>query len=289
MKTHSDPAYFSPSTRKPAWLRVRRPGSTGDRDTWKLLRQLDLDTVCEHAACPNVAECFARRTATFLLMGSVCTRNCRFCNVTSGNPQPLDPREGARIAEAAARMSLRYLVLTSVTRDDLPDGGAAHWVATIRAVRARLPALPIEVLIPPLPDPTDVIAAAPTVLAHNVETVPALYSRVRPQADYRRSLELLARTKDQQPNLITKSAIMVGLGETDSQILAVLADLRRIGCDRVVIGQYLQPSRRHLPVRDYVTPQQFDRFADLARHMGFSWVLSAPLARSSYHAGEDLS
>lgn len=287
MATSPSPGVVSP--RKPPWLRVHHPRAADTRHIRKLLNDLDLNTVCEHAACPNVAECFARRTATFLLMGSVCTRNCRFCKVTTGNPQPLDPHEGARIAEAAARMSLRYLVLTSVTRDDLPDGGAAHWVATIRAVRARLPALPIEVLIPPLPDPTDVIAAAPIVLAHNVETVPALYSRVRPQADYRRSLELLARAKNQQPNLITKSAIMVGLGETDSQVLAVLADLRRIGCDRVVIGQYLQPSRRHLPVHDYVTPEQFDRFADLARHMGFSWVLSAPLARSSYHAGEDLS
>ena len=279
MATSPSPGVASP--RKPPWLRVRHPRAADTRHIRKLLNELKLNTVCQHAACPNLPECFARRTATFLLMGSICTRNCRFCNVTSGNPQPLDPHEGARIAAAAARISLRYLVLTSVTRDDLPDGGAAHWVATIRAVRARLPALPIEVLIPPLPDPT--------VLAHNVETVPALYSRVRPQADYRRSLELLARAKDQQPNFITKSAIMVGLGETDSQVLAVLADLRRVGCDRMVIGQYLQPSRQHLPVRDYVTPEQFDRFGALARHMGFSWVLSAPLARSSYHAGEDLS
>jgi lipoic acid synthetase len=251
-----------------------------------VLRELGLNTVCQHAACPNVAECFARRTATFLLMGRICTRRCAFCNVVPGRPEPLDPTEAQRIADAAARLDLQYLVLTSVTRDDLADGGAKHWAAAVRTIKGRLPHLAIEALIPDLPDLSDVLAAGPAVLGHNVETVPRLYPLVRPGADYRGSLHVLASAKQLASDVVTKSAILVGLGESEAEVLAVLRDLRQVGCDRVVIGQYLQPSRRHLPVAAFVTPQQFARFAELARALGFAAAVCAPLARSSYHAAE---
>jgi len=278
--------YAVPSERKPPWIRVRHPRCAQTREVWRLLQELELNTVCQHAACPNVAECFERGTATFMLLGSVCTRRCRFCNVTQALPQSLDPTEGERIAEAAGRMKLRYLVLTSVTRDDLPDGGASHWAAVICTIRARLTELAVEALIPDLGDLRDVLAAGPRVLAHNIETVPRLYPMVRPQADYHRSLDVLARAKRVRPDVVTKSAILVGLGETEDEVLAALADLRQVGCDRVVLGQYLRPTREHLPVVEFVTPEQFDRFAEQARQMGFSSVLAAPLARSSYHAAE---
>ncbi|HUW83315.1 MAG TPA: lipoyl synthase [Phycisphaerae bacterium] len=284
--TSSATTYAVSSERKPPWLRVRHPRCAQTREVWRLLQELDLNTVCQYAACPNVAECFARGTATFILMGSVCTRRCRFCNVAQASPQPLDPTEGERIAEAARRMKLRYLVLTSVTRDDLPDGGAEHWAAVIRAVRARLAELAVEALIPDLSDLSDVLAAGPSVLAHNIETVPRLYPMVRPQADYERSLNVLARAKRIRPDVVTKSAILVGLGETEDEVLGALVDLRQVGCDRVVLGQYLRPTREHVPVAEFVTPEQFDRFAEQARQMGFSWALAAPLARSSYHAAE---
>ena len=284
--TSNATTYAVSPERKPPWLRVRHPRCAQTREVWRLLQELDLNTVCQHAACPNVAECFARGTATFMLMGAVCTRRCRFCNVAQASPQPLDPTEGERIAEAARRMKLRYLVLTSVTRDDLSDGGAGHWEVVIRTIRARLAELAVESLIPDLRDLSDVLAAGPGVLAHNIETVPRLYPMVRPQANYQRSLDVLARAKRIRPDVATKSAILVGLGETEEEVLATLADLRRVGCDRVVLGQYLRPTREHIPVAEFVTPEQFERFAERARQMGFSSVLSAPLARSSYHAAE---
>lgn len=276
--------------RLPAWLRRPLPvGKTffGTRD---LLRDLRLATVCQGAKCPNTHECFSSGRATFMILGKVCTRNCAFCNIGAGNPPPPDPGEPSRVAEAAAKLALRHVVVTSVTRDDLPDGGAAHFAATVMAVRRALPESTIEVLIPDFGGSeaalTAVIEARPEVINHNIETHPALYRRVRPQADYVRSLELLRRVK--KAALAAKSGFMVGLGETDEQVRELLFDLRDAGCDIVTIGQYLRPSPDNPPVERYVRPEMFEEYAAVGKKAGIRHVFSAPLARSSYQAAESL-
>jgi lipoic acid synthetase len=246
--------------------------------------------VCESAKCPNIGECFSHRTATFMILGSACTRNCTFCAVEHADPQPVDPDEPDRVAAAAAELGLRHVVVTSVTRDDLPDGGAEHFAQTIRAVRARLPEASVEVLTPDFEgregDMAAVAAAGPDVYNHNVETVPRLYSRVRPEAEYARSLHLLEYVKRSCAQSVTKSGLMVGLGETDAEVVDVLRDLRAVGCDSITVGQYLRPSPRHLPVERYVPPEQFAEYARAATELGFGHVASAPFVRSSYNAAE---
>lgn len=245
-----------------------------------------LHTVCQEARCPNLWECYARNTATFLILGDRCTRDCRFCAVGHGAPDPPDPGEPDRVARAAAEMGLAYVVLTSVTRDDLADGGAAHFAATIAAVRSRLPRARVEVLIPDFQGNPEAlaatIAAGPDVINHNVETVPRLYRRVRPQADYRRSLELLARVS--AAGIPAKSGLMLGLGEDEEEVWGVLQDLRAAGCRILTLGQYLQPTPAHLPVVSWVTPEEFDGWRRRALALGFDEVAAAPLVRSSYHA-----
>lgn len=277
-------------TPKPAWLRVPANSGENNREVMQLMQSLDLHTVCEEAGCPNCGECFGRRTATFMILGRNCTRNCTFCCVSNGAPTPPDPTEADHLAEAVERLQLKYVVITSVTRDDLPDGGAAHFAAVIKAIRTKMAgACPrIEVLIPDFQGDEKalqtVIDAQPDVINHNIETVHRLYPEVRPQADYRRSLELLSRVKEADPTRMTKSGIMVGLGETKEEVLEVFADLRSHGCDFLTIGQYLAPSPQHHPLIEYVTPEQFDWYKEKAILAGFSYVASGPLVRSSYQA-----
>ncbi len=275
---------------KPPWLKRRLPAGSDFEAVRSLVDKGRLHTVCQEAKCPNIWECFSHHTATFLIMGSRCTRNCGFCAVASAAPQPLDPDEPMRVAEAAARMDLAYVVVTSVTRDDLPDGGAAHFAATIRAIHRRKRGTRIEVLIPDFKgDPEAlkvVLRARPDVLNHNLETVPRLYANVRPQADYRRSLTLLERAGRADAGTVTKSGLMLGLGEAAAEIRSTLEDLRQAGCRMVTLGQYLQPTAAHLAVERYVTPEEFDRWRDAALEMGFAEVASGPFVRSSYHAGE---
>ncbi len=276
--------------RKPEWLKRRLPTGEAFHQVQELIDSGRLRTVCQEAKCPNIWECFSHRTATFLIMGGRCTRNCGFCSVATGRPEPIDPGEPERVAEAAARMGLGYVVVTSVTRDDLADGGAAHFAATIRAIRRRTPAAEIEVLIPDLQGDGEalaaVLAAQPNVLNHNIESVPRLYPRVRPQADYRRSLEFLARAGEMAPGIPTKSGLMLGLGEEPDEVRQTLQDLRAAGCRILTLGQYLQPSPQHLPVAAYVTPAEFEEWRAAALAMGFSEVASGPFVRSSYHAKE---
>jgi lipoyl synthase len=253
-----------------------------------LLKSLVLTTVCQEAKCPNQFECFAKGTATFMILGERCTRNCRFCAV-GHTPESLpDPTEPGRVAEAVSLLQLRYVVVTSVTRDDLADGGASFFADTITAIRSRQPNTLIEVLIPDLQGNAEalavVFAAAPDVLNHNIETVPRLYSEVRPQADYHRSLQLLQRVKESYPQIPTKSGIMLGLGETAEEVVATWSDLRAVGCDILTLGQYLQPSRDHLPVRRFLSPEEFTDLANEALAYGFSGVASGPFVRSSYQA-----
>jgi len=273
--------------RKPPWLKVRGFGTGRFNAVNALLQTYGLNTVCQAANCPNRGECFSRGTATFLIMGPTCTRNCRFCDVRSGRPAPVDPEEPERVAQAAARLRLRYVVITSVTRDDLSDGGAGQFAATVEAVRRVLPDSRIEILTPDFKDAADalgiVMAARPTVFNHNVETVPRLYSDVRPGADYLRSLRLLRDAREKY-GANTKSGLMVGLGETTSELENVFANLVEHGVTMLTIGQYLAPSREHLPVERYVPPDEFDSLADLARSAGINNVFSAPLVRSSYLA-----
>lgn len=256
---------------------------------FRLLERLHLHTVCQGAKCPNMAECFGRGTATFMILGNVCTRNCRFCAVPGGEPLPLDEDEPRNVAEAVAALNLRHAVVTSVTRDDLPNGGSGHFARTIREIRARCGAS-VEVLTPDFKGNEEDIArvadALPDVFNHNIETVPRLYPAVRPQADYSRSLEVLRFVKNRRPEIVTKSGLMVGLGETGEEVVEALKDLRGTGCDFVTIGQYLRPSKAHLPIARFVTPEEFDGLAETARTLGFGGVASAPFARSSYHAGE---
>lgn len=287
----ADPAASAaPPKRMPRWL--IRPAAAPGRvaEIEGLLDELHLNTVCRSAKCPNRGECFASGTATFLIMGDACTRGCRFCAVDTAKPEPLDPGEPVRVAEAAGRMGLKHVVVTTVTRDDLPDGGAAHFVAVIEAIRATAPGVCIEVLTSDFGgnmDAVDTVAAArPDVFNHNVETVSRLYTEVRPGAGYQRSLDVLARVHVTQPGLPTKSGLMVGLGETREEVVEVLRDLRANGVDIVTIGQYLRPSARHLPVTEFVEPATFEWYAQQAREIGFPGVASSPFVRSSYHAGE---
>lgn len=275
--------------RKPPWIRARSPLHPEVGRLKARLRAHHLNTVCEEASCPNLGECFRHGTATFMIMGRICTRRCPFCDVAHGRPLPLDAGEPESLARAVAAMGLRFVVITSVDRDDLRDGGAAHFAACIKAVRRQAPATSVEVLVPDFRGRLEIALEAfdealPDVFNHNLETVPRLYRAARPGADYRHSLVLLERFKERHPHLPTKSGLMVGLGETDDEIVAVMRDLRAHGCDLLTLGQYLQPSRHHLPVARYVTPEQFERFGELARAMGFRNVASGPLVRSSYHA-----
>ncbi|AOY57610.1 MULTISPECIES: lipoyl synthase [Desulfococcus] len=274
--------------RKPRWLSRRLPSAPEYEQVRTIISQGRLHTVCEEAKCPNRFECFSQRTATFLIMGSRCTRDCRFCNVAYGPQTAPDPEEPRRVAEAAMRMGLQYVVVTSVTRDDLPDGGAGIFAETIAQIRRRLPDTRIEILIPDFQGDRDalktVLDAEPHVLNHNIETVPRLYERVRPQAVYERSLRLLERASSMAPSILTKSGIMLGLGESDAEVRETLADLRRVDCKFLTIGQYLQPSRRHLAVERFVRPEEFDAWREAALAMGFIDAASGPFVRSSYHA-----
>lgn len=276
---------------KPEWLRVKAPQWERVGNVKEILRDLALNTVCEEASCPNIGECFNAGTATFLIMGPACTRACPYCDIDfEKKPQPLDSTEPIRLAEAVRRLKLNHVVITSVNRDDLPDGGAAQFVRCIEGIRAVSPDTTIEVLIPDLCGNWDaleiIIQSKPEVLNHNTETIPRLYRRVRPQGDYLRSLELLQRTHDLAPSIYTKSGIMAGLGETDAEIREVMADLRGVSCDILTIGQYLQPTQKHLGVADFITPQQFDSWREFGESLGFLQVVSSPLTRSSYHAEE---
>lgn len=274
--------------RFPEWLKKRLPAEGSTRHVREILDALHLTTVCQNARCPNIAECFARKTATFMILGSVCTRDCRFCAVSHGAPEPLDPDEPRRVAEAASRLHLRHVVVTSVTRDDLPDGGARHFADTIRAVRSRLAEAVIEVLTPDFQGEAKSIKtvadAGPTVYNHNVETVPRLYAQVRPQADYGRSVELLRIAKGFSKGLFTKSGLMVGLGETGDEVIAVMRDLRTAGCDILTIGQYLRPSEGHAEIKRFVHPDEFEGYRLEGIKLGFRAVASAPFVRSSYNA-----
>ena len=279
--------------RHPAWLKVRAPGSSGYLETRDLVRRLRLHTVCEEAACPNIGECWSRKHATVMVLGAVCTRACGFCNVKTGRPGPVDPGEPARLAAAVAALGLRHVVVTSVDRDDLPDGGAGHFVACIEAIRREAPGTTIEVLTPDFRHKDGAIecvaAARPDVYNHNVETVPRLYRRVRPGASYAHSLRLLTRVKELDARTFTKSGLMLGLGEERDEVLAVLRDLRASGVDFVTIGQYLRPSPAHLSVERFVPPAEFEELRAIATAEGFLQVASSPFTRSSYHADEDFA
>jgi lipoic acid synthetase len=274
--------------RKPDWLKVRLPASNGYRRLKKLMDEKKLHTVCEEAMCPNIGECWHRGTATFLLMGDICTRSCGFCHIKTGRPSALDEDEPRRVAESVVAMNLNHCVLTSVNRDELPNGGAHIFANTIREIRKRLSNCTIEVLIPDFKGDRaalkEVMDARPEILNHNTETVPRLYRTVRPQANYQQTLELLSNAKTMDPGAITKSGIMVGLGETKEEVLAVIRDLREQQVDILTIGQYLRPSLFHLPIYRYVHPDEFQEFHNVGMEMGFRWVESGPLVRSSYHA-----
>jgi len=279
----------SPSgTRLPAWAAKKRGILHEARPLRRLLRDIGVRTVCEEARCPNIGECFSRPTATFMIAGTRCTRRCGFCAVDTARPAPLDVDEPRRIAEASRRMGLRHVVVTAVARDDLADGGAAHFAATVRAVRAAAPSARIEVLTPDFKGEEaplrTVLDAAPDVFNHNLETVARLSRAVRPQASYARSLDVLARAKRLRPAVRTKSGLMVGLGETPDEVRAAMADLRAAACDALTIGQYLQPTRAHLPVVEYVAPVQFAEYGRVGRELGFRHVAAGPFVRSSYHA-----
>ena len=276
--------------RLPAWLKRPLPAGNGNNFTAHLIEDLKLETVCESARCPNRPECWSRRTATFMIMGNLCTRTCSFCSVPKGAPEHLEDDEPARLAEAAARLGLKHVVITSVTRDDLPDGGANHFVRCIAAVRARLPGAAVEVLTPDFLGDAAAIdavtAAAPDVFNHNLETVPRLHRVVRGRATYARSLGLLDRVKRRAPHMVTKAGLMLGVGETTDELFEVFADLRAIRCDVLTLGQYLAPTAKHLPVQRFVPPAEFDSLAALARLLGFRQVVAGPYVRSSYHADD---
>ena len=276
------------NTRKPDWLKIKFSRAGRLTEVKGMLRRLSLNTVCEEAACPNMMECFGRKTATFMILGKNCTRNCRFCNVHGGTPEPVDEQEPEHVAEAAAELELKHVVVTSVTRDDLPDGGAGQFARVIQRLSPLQ--VTVEVLIPDFQGDRDALAqvvrAGPSIINHNVETVPRLYPSVRPQAEYERSLQLLARIKSLDPGIYTKSGLMLGLGETEEEVLAVLQDLRSVSCNVLTIGQYLAPSAKHFPVAEYVHPDVFAKYQDMAYDMGFLHAVAGPLVRSSYHADE---
>jgi len=291
-KTARIPIKIAPQAelpRKPAWIRAKSPTDPEVGRLKNLLRAHALHTVCEEASCPNLGECFSHGTATFMIMGRLCTRRCPFCDVAHGRPHSLDTDEPENLARAIAEMKLKFVVITSVDRDDLRDGGAAHFADCIRAVRRLTPVTSVEILVPDFRGRMDAALEAlgevlPDVFNHNLETVPRLYKAARPGADYRHSLELLRRFKELHPGIPTKSGLMVGLGENNEEILEVMRDLREQGCELLTVGQYLQPSRHHLPVNRFVTPDEFDEFGRAARSMGFRNVASGPMVRSSYHA-----
>jgi lipoic acid synthetase len=283
----------NPIQRKPDWIRVKAPTHPVYHETRRLMRDNGLVTVCEEAACPNIGECWSQRHATMMIMGEVCTRACAFCNVATGLPAPLDATEPARVADAVARLGLRHVVITSVDRDDLADGGAAHFAAVIAAVRAAAPATTIEVLTPDFlrkPGGAETLAAAaPDVFNHNLETVPRLYPGIRPGARYYQSLRLLDRVKQLAPGMFTKSGLMLGLGEERAEIGQVMDDLRIAEVDFITLGQYLQPTAKHAAIARFVPPEEFSEYASMARAKGFLQVASSPLTRSSYHADADFA
>ena len=283
----------TPRLDKPDWLRVRAPGSPGYLETKAIVKGHGLVTVCEEAACPNIGECWSVKHATFMVMGEVCTRACAFCNVRTGLPDPLDPTEPARVADAVAKMGLKHVVITSVDRDDLPDGGGEHFARVVRAIRAAAPATTIEILTPDFlrkeGAAETVIDSRPDVFNHNLETVPRLYLSIRPGARYFHSLRLLERVKERDPGQFTKSGLMVGLGEAKEEVMQVMDDMRSAGVDFITIGQYLQPTRKHAAIDRYVTPDEFKAYEVIARAKGFLMVSSSPLTRSSHHAGEDFA
>ena len=282
-----------PSLRKPDWIRVKAPVSPGYVETARIVRANGLHTVCEEAGCPNIGECWEKKHATFMIMGDTCTRACAFCNVKTGLPGALNPAEPENVAEATAKLGLSHIVITSVDRDDLADGGAAHFSAVITAIRARCPQTTIEVLTPDFLRKDGaaevVVAARPDVFNHNLETVPSKYLNVRPGARYFASIRLLQQVKELDANMFTKSGIMVGLGEERNEVLQVMDDLRAADVDFLTIGQYLQPTRKHHPVLRFVPPEEFDALATIAYAKGFSMVSASPLTRSSHHAGEDFA
>ena len=283
----------APVQRKPDWIRVKAPVSHGYAETREIVRANGLHTVCEEAGCPNIGECWDKKHATFMIMGDTCTRACAFCNVKTGLPGPLDPAEPLRVAEAIAKLGLAHVVITSVDRDDLSDGGAAHFAAVISAVRSLCPATTIEVLTPDFLRKDGaveaVVAARPDVFNHNLETVPSLYLTVRPGARYFASIRLLQKAKEVEPQIFTKSGIMVGLGETRNEVLQVMDDLRAAEVDFLTIGQYLAPSRKHHAVVRFVPPDEFKAYETIAYAKGFLMVSASPLTRSSHHAGEDFA
>lgn len=275
------------------WLRRKLPDQKVLERMDSLLKELNLHTVCDSALCPNRGECFKKGTATFMILGNICTRNCKFCAVEKGKPLPLDPEEPRHIAQAAKHLNLKHIVITSVTRDDLPDGGAKHFAQTIREVKKILPKSTVEVLIPDFKGLWEVlqivIDAHPEVINHNIETVDRLYKLVRPKAVYKCSLELLRQIKIRDKNIISKSGIMVGLGEEKDEVIKAMKDLREVDCDILTIGQYLKPSPHHLKVSNYIHPDEFEAYRNIGMSLGFKYVASAPLVRSSYHAGEMLN
>ena len=280
--------------RKPDWLRVKAPGSKGYLETRNIVKSKGLVTVCEEAACPNIGECWTIRHATMMIMGDTCTRACAFCNVITGQPQALDPTEPKRVADAVAEMGLAHVVITSVDRDDLEDGGSAHFAAVVLAIRATSPATTIEILTPdflrkPVAAAEAVIDARPDVFNHNLETVPRLYLKIRPGARYYHSLRLLERVKERDPAQFTKSGLMVGLGETKEEVMQVMDDMRSAGVDFLTIGQYLQPTRKHAAIDRFWTPEEFKALEGIAYAKGFLMVSASPLTRSSHHAGEDFA
>ena len=283
----------TPVLRKPDWLRVKAPGSAGYNATRDIVKAHGLATVCEEAACPNIGECWTQSHATMMIMGEICTRACAFCNVATGLPLPLDPTEPDRVADAVRQMGLKHVVITSVDRDDLADGGAAHFAQVVIAIRALNPGTTIEILTPDFlrkgAAADQVIDSAPDVFNHNLETVPRLYLGIRPGARYYNSLRLLDRVKERDPTLFTKSGLMVGLGESKEEVMQVMDDMRSAGVDFLTIGQYLQPTRRHAAVERFVTPDEFKAYEAIARAKGFLMVSASPLTRSSHHAGEDFA
>ena len=276
--------------RLPQWLKVAMPGGPGYLELKRLMRGQQLHTVCEEAHCPNIGECWERGTATFMILGDICTRRCHYCAVTTGRPQGLDLQEPARLADTVQELGLRYCVITSVNRDDLPDGGAFIFAACINRIRAQSPGCKVEVLIPDFAGSKDALArvmdAGPDVLNHNIESVRRLFPRVRPKGDYQRSLDLLAQAKELVPESVTKSGIIVGMGETQEEVGATMADLRAVDCDLLTIGQYLRPSAKHIAIDRFYPPEEFAELGRLGREMGFKHVAAGPLVRSSYHADE---
>ncbi|MEL6212998.1 MAG: lipoyl synthase [Pseudomonadota bacterium] len=283
----------TPVQRKPDWIRVKAPTSKGFAETRAIVRAKNLHTVCEEAACPNIGECWDKKHATMMIMGDNCTRACAFCNVKTGQPSALDPSEPDNVATAVAEMGLNHVVITSVDRDDLDDGGARHFAQVINAIREKAPEATIEILTPDFLRKDGaaefVIDARPDVFNHNLETVPRLYLSIRPGARYYHSMRLLERVKERDPQMFTKSGIMVGLGESREEVMQVMDDMRSAGVDFITIGQYLQPTRRHAPVDRFVTPDEFQSYEALARAKGFLMVSASPLTRSSHHAGEDFA